>query len=37
VKSYFIVQCDVVKWSDNVCFAILCVTFCFIVIYVLLH
>jgi hypothetical protein len=27
VKLYFIVQCDVIKWSDNVCFAVLCVPF----------
>jgi hypothetical protein len=31
VKLYFILQCDVVKLSDNVCFAVLGVPFCFIV------
>jgi hypothetical protein len=34
VKSYFIVKCDAVKWSDNVCFAVPCVYFSFIVMYV---
>jgi hypothetical protein len=34
VKSCFIVQGDVGKWRDNVCFTVLCVTFCLIVTYV---